>query len=93
MPELLNIGIVFIVAYGGTWHHRHWRIVGCAKPAELPVVQSTKFELVINAQTAKILGLTVPQTTTRGRRRGDRITTMFADHERLETCIIPPLHE
>jgi putative ABC transport system substrate-binding protein len=47
------------------------KIIKGANPAEMPVEQPTKFDLVLNLRTAKALGVDVPWFFAAARRRGD----------------------
>ena len=66
-PSREDVDVGGLVAYGTSWPGQYrqaatfvHKILRGAKPSDLPVEQPTKFELVINAKTAKALGLTIP---------------------------------
>src|SRR5262249_39969876 len=87
-PEFVRAG--GLLAYGVNFSDTDYRaaafvdkILKGAKAADLPIERSTKFNLTINLQTARALGLEIPPTLLAPRRRGDRVS--YVPNSKLPT--------
>ena len=88
LPSMFGVALFAdsggLMSYGSNGSER-WRraaiyvdkILKGARPADLPVEQPTRFELVVNMKTAKAIGLTIPQTIL-VRAESDRVATRRA---------------
>ncbi|MGA8470473.1 MAG: ABC transporter substrate binding protein, partial [Pseudolabrys sp.] len=81
-----------LLSYGVNYPRLYFRAAGMidkifkgASPGDLPVEQPTKLELLVNLRTAKALGIELPPTVFRPRRRGDRVSVCFRANQIVET--------
>ena len=94
-PDFVRAGC--LIGYGINFPDMDYRaaafideILKGAKPSDLPVERSTKFNIIVNLKTAKTLGLTIPRATARPRRRDDRMSDGMSAFGTKQTSLVAP---